>query len=657
MKRNFVLMIVTLAVALSAACSRKPGPESETTPSTPSAPSKPVSMNKQDYPVFPDADSGADPSVPAEQGGKGFTGKGWETNTDFDLIGDPHAVKGGIFRTHYPDFPGTLRMEGPESNSEFNYTVTTMGYESLLGIHPTTLEYVPALATHWQVSADKMTYRFRINPNARFSDGVPVTSEDVVASYDFRMDKTLQSPSNQITYAKFERPVAESKYIVRVHSKELNWRNFLVISGMSIFPAHVLQTMNGEKYIKEYNYKMLPGSGPYTIREEDIAKGKSITARRRKDYWAEKARANVGLNNFDAIQTTVIRDENLAFEIFKKGDLDFYTVSKAQQWVQELNFENIQRGLIQKRKIFNNAPQGFQGFGFNTRQAPFDDIRVRKAFVLLLDRQEMIEKLMFNQYLPQNSFYAGGPYEDPDNPKNLHDPQMAQTLLAQAGWKDRDSQGRLVKNGQPLEIELLYDSQPFERYLTIYQEGLRKIGITLNLRLVTFETQFQLMNQRKFQMVMVAWGASLFPDPEVEWSSSLADVENTNNITGMKSAKLDALFKEYDKAFDMQDRIRILRQVDSIMANAYQYVLLWYGPYTRLLWWNRFGTPPGYLYRTSDFSSIYSLWWLDPARDAQLKQALGNPSKKLEVGTEEDRYWLDYSKKEQPSQTQQRTAS
>jgi len=124
-------------------------------------------MNKDDYPVFPDADAGADPSVPAEQGGKGFKGEGWETNTNFDFIGDPHALKGGVLRDHVPDFPGTLRMEGPEWNTQLNYMIVTMVYEGLLSIHPTTLEYIPALATHWQISPDKLTFRFRINPNAR----------------------------------------------------------------------------------------------------------------------------------------------------------------------------------------------------------------------------------------------------------------------------------------------------------------------------------------------------------------------------------------------------------------------------------------------------------------------------------------------------------
>jgi microcin C transport system substrate-binding protein len=607
-------------------------------------------MNKADYPVFPDADAGADPSVSAEQGGKGFTGKGWETNTNFDLIGDPRAIKGGVFRDYVQDFPGTLRMVGPESNTQFNYGVTALAYESLLGVHPTTLDYIPALATHWQISPDKMTYRFRIDPNARFSDGTPVTSEDVVASFDFLMDKTTQDPMEQITFAKLNRPVAESKYIVRVQAKELNWRNFLYFSGMLIFPAHVLKAMNGDTYLKEYNYKLLPGTGPYEIREADIVKGQSITVRRRKDYWGARARANVGQGNFDELQFVVVRDDNLAFEKFKKGELDTFVVLRPRQWVEELNFDNVQRGLVQKRKVFNSQPQEIREFAFNARKPPFDDIRVRKALTLLLDRKEIIEKIMFNEYQPETSFYTGTPYENPSNPKNEYDPQQALKLLSDAGWNSRDSQGRLVKNGVPLQIELLYRNKLNEPELTVYQEDLRKVGISLNLRLMTFETEIQMVDQRKFEMAHLAWGGLLFPNPETEWQSSLADVDNTNNVTGFKSARADELFTQYDRSFDTQERIRIIREVDGIVANSYNYALHWTAPFTRIAFWNKFGTPPGYLTRTGDSYTAHLLWWVDPDKDAKLKEALRNSSVKLEVGQTDDHYWDDYAKTHQPAQ-------
>ena len=648
MKKRLVLAITALAIAVMVGCGRSSAPEggSSSGPAL-SANRAPVSMNKADYPVFPDADAGADPAVPAEQGGKGFTGKGWETNTDFDLIGDPRAIKGGSLTDQVPDFPGTLRLEGPESNTVFNADVIGAGYESLLGLHPTTLEYIPGLATHWQISTDKLTYRFRINPNARFSDGSPVTADDVVASYDFRMDKTLQSPINQLIYGKLNRPVAESKYIVRVQSKTVNWRTFLYFSGMLIFPARALKGLTGETYLKDYNFKVLPGSGPYTLNDADIVKGRSIVVRRRKDYWALKARANIGVANFDELHFTVVRDENLAFEMLKKGELDVFDVLRAKQWVEETNFEGVQRGLVQKRKVFNGAPQGVEGFALNTRRPPLDDVRVRKALTLLLDRKELIAKIMSNEYVPENSYNAETPYENPNNPKNEYDPETALKLLAQAGWNGHDGQGRLVKNGVPLQLEMLYDQKTFEPHLTVYQEDLRKVGITLNLRLITPETQFQMLNERHFEMAILAWSASPFPDMEGNWHSTLADVDNTNNVTGFKDPKVDALLAAYDKAFQLQDRIKAIREIDGIIANAYQYILLWDAPFTRILYWNKFGTPPGTLTRTGDYYGIYQMWWFDPEKNAQLQQALRSTSAKLPVGVTEDRYWQDYAKKTQ----------
>jgi len=645
MKARLLVLITGLALAIAAGCGNRSGSEPGPSPSSPVARTGPVSLNRVDYPVFPDADSGADPSVPAEQGGKGFTGKGWETNTDFDLIGDPHAVKGGVFRDFLPDFPGTLRIAGPESSSYFNYSVTaSVAYETLLGVHPTTLDYIPALATHWQISPDKMTYRFRINPNARFSDGTPVTSDDVVATYDLMVDKTLQDPTDLLTFGKLNRPVAESKYIVRVQAKELNWRNFLYFSGFPIFPAHILKTLNGAGYLKEYNFKILPGSGPYTLREEDVKKGQTITLRRRNNYWAAKARANVGVYNFDELRFSVVRDQKLAFEMFKKGELDDYVVPTPREWVEEMNFENVQRGIIQKRKIFNNNPQQTPLFGLNARKPPFDDIRVRKAMALLLNRRQIIDKIMFNEDLPLNSNFPASPYENPGNPKNEYDPQEALKLLAEAGWNNRDNQGRLVKNGVPLQIDMIYENKIFEPELTVYQEDLRRVGINLNLRLVTFETMFKIISERQFQMVDMIWGGLLFPNPETSYLSSLADQNDNNNITGFKNARVDQLCAAYDKMFDVKERIRAIQEIDGLVANDYQYVLLWYAPYIRLAYWNKFGIPSGYLSRIGDQYMAYQLWWVDPDKDAKMQEALRNTSVKLEVGPIEDHYWDEYAK-------------
>ena len=644
---GWVLAVLVGAAVFASGCGGgSTPPANNAASSAPSASNNDASFDKNAYPVFPNADAGADAAVPAEQGGKGFKGEGWDTNTDFDLIGDPRAVKGGIYRDFILDFPGTLRIEGPESNTGLNYMFKPLVYESLLGLHPTTLDYIPALATHWQISPDKLTYRFRLNPNARWADGQPVVAADVVATWDLLMDKGLQDPSNQLVFGKFERPVVESNYIVRVQSKQLNWRNLVYFSGMLILPAHVLNNVDGAAYLRDYNFKLLPGSGPYVINEGDVVKGRSLTIRRRNGYWAEKERRNIGLGNFDEIRETVVRDQNLAFEMFKKGDLDFYYVTISRQWVQEMDFDKVQRGIIQKRKVFNDAPTGFSGIAFNTREPPYDDIRVRKALTYLENRQLLIEKLFFNEYVPVNSYFAGGIYENPNNPKNLYDPQAAVKLLAEAGWSSRDSQGRLVKDGRPFIIDLLYASKTSEPFLTVYQDDLRKVGIGLNLRLSTPETAWKLEMERRFDVMYTGWGALIFPNPETSFHSKLADQADNNNITGLKNKRIDELCDLYDVEFDQQKRVAIIREIDGIVANEHHYVLGWDAPFQRFAYANRFGHPEFYVSRIGDYTDIINFWWVDVQKQQEFDAANRDASKKLEVGPVENRYWLDFAKKQ-----------
>ncbi len=651
MRRRWSLVILVCIAILLTSCGSGSTPEKPKETSTASPAAATASVDKNTYPVFPDPDAGADPAVSAEQGGKGFKGEGWETNTDFDFVGDPRAIKGGLYRDAILDFPGTLRMAGPEANSQLNATIMSMTYETLLGMHPATLKYMPSLATHWQISPDKMTFRFRIDPNARFSDGTPVTSDDVVASWKLMTDKTLQDPGNLEVFGKYETPVAESKYIVHVKSKELGWQKFdIFANGLRIFPSSILKNMDGAAYIRDYQFKLLPGTGPYIVKPEDVIKSKSLSLRRRPDYWAAKYRANAGLYNFDEIRYVVVRDYNLIFEMFKKGELDAYNVNRSKTWVEELNYDRFQNGSLVKTKVFNSFPANLQFMAFNTRRKPWDDIRMRKAITLLFDRQKLIEKLFFKEYYPINSFFPGTIYENPDNPKNLYNPQEALKLLADAGWKDRDAQGRLTKGGQTLQLELMYRDKGSETFLTVFQEDLGKVGITLNLRLVSPETQFKMEMQRQFDFVSAGWVAgSVFPIPGPEYKSTLADQLNTNNISGFKDPHVDQLCDEYDKTFDVQKRVEILRQLDSILSNQYHYVMEWYAPAERFAYWNKFGMPKGTLSNLGDFygslgPSIPQLWWIDPQKEAKLKEAMANPSIKMESGPVEDHYWQEYAK-------------
>ena len=421
----------------------------------------------------------------------------------------------------------------------------------------------------------------------------------------------------------------------------MNFANFL-----PIIPAQALKGLTGARYLKEYNFKLLPGSGQYVINDQDVVKGKSISIRRRKDYWAETERRNIGSGNFDEIRWVVVRDQKLQQEMLKKGDTDYYYVNVSREWVEDFNFDKVQRGIIQKRKVYTDAPVGIQGIALNTRREPFNDIRVRKGLTLLLNRDQLIERLFFKEYTPMNSYFPGGVYENPNNPKNAYDPQQALKLLADAGWNSRDAQGRLSKNGQPLTIEYIYADKGSERWLTIYQDDLRKVGITLNLRLISYETLIQLTSEWKFDSAQMGWQAGTFPNPEVLWKSSLADTKNSFNLTGFKNKRADEIFDIYNKEFDQQKRVAMLRQeLDGILASDYPYILEWTSGFSRVAYLNKFGHPDYYFSRIGDFRDMIGLWWIDPEKERQYQRALTDPSIKLEAGPVEVRYWQEYAKR------------
>lgn len=562
-----------------------------------------------------------------------FDASEWRTNTEYTPIGDPRAVrvKGKAFKIPWTAYPTTLRTHGPNSNSVQTRGMAALIYESMLQIHPETEEFIPCLASHWKVEDHPdgtQTLTFRLDERARWANGDPVEADDVYYSWWHRVQEDRKDPMTRMTYAEdFEEPEVLDRLTIRVKTTEANWRLLLYFGGMAIYPAPYIK-IPGEQYLDLYNWRYPMGTGPYEVDYAKMKKGQSFELRRRDDWWAENERWGKGTYNFDRIKYVTLRDRELTYLTFKNGDedLDWFPVSRASRWVEELPKEqDIANGWIQKRKIYNEHPVGYSGLCFNMREKPFDDIRVRQAVAHLFNREELMEKLFFNEYDYTNSIFPGRDWgSGKDRPRVYFDPTRAAELLAEAGYEKRNDEGILVgPDGQPLEVTLEYGTQAWERIWLRVQESFQAGGVKFNLKLLDPTTLGKKISERQFKIHYQPWGAILFPNPETSWRSDLADQDYNNNIPGFKNDRVDHLCEIYNVAKTWKERKDITREIDTIVCSQYPYAFAWHSNFFRLLYWDKFGHPDTYVTRIGDQidEQMVLLWWYDKAKIARLEKA------------------------------------
>jgi len=578
----------------------------------------------------------------------------WTTNKKPTILGSRKAKKGGTLRMGSALYPTNLRAYGPNSNYVINTYINEIVHEALLRIDPVTLEYISGLADKWFITDDKKTFFFHIDGRARWQDGKPVTAFDVVATWDFLIDDGLKDPFTQDLMKKFERPVALTKNIVMIKPKNIGWQEFLNLTTMVlILPQHILENLTHEQYLKNYNDKLLLGSGPYQF--EKATPNQDIVLKRNPNWWSASLSINRGLYNFNRIEYIFYTEETVMDEKFKKGDIDLIYVKVARKWARDFVPEKIpaiKNNHIIKQRIFINAPQGLSGLYFNLREEPFNDIRVRKAVCMLFNREEMMEKLFFNQYKIQNSHFPNSVYENKNNPKIRYNPTEAIRLLEEAGYsqKNLNEEGYIVKNGKVFEFDFNVVSSGDSRIETLFQEELKAVGIKVNLKKVTWAQHIKDLDERNFKVIGgVQFTSTPFPPPEEVYHSKFADKKNTNNIWGFKNKRVDQICEEYNKAYDLKKRIKLIQELDSIVTNEYTTILRWYSDNVRILYWNKFGMPefvfPSVFYdgrvTNREVQSSIAFWWYDEEADKALQEAR-EKNLPLPVKPAEVRYWEKY---------------
>lgn len=567
-------------------------------------------------------------AAPAAPVAERFPKAGWKETAD--PYASPYARPGGTL-TYAGNNP-PKSFNGYLDNNTFTMMVFGIMYPSLLGTDPITGEVAPGLADWWEISPDKMSYTFHIDSRARWSDGSPVTSEDVKATFDaVTHPKSFTGPF-QVLFSALESPEIIDAQTLRFPCKELHWRN-LNSAGLSLYvmPKKLLDAAkekcraegrDEETFFNEINFDLPIVGGPYKVTEhkERI----SMTLTRRPDWWCFSTPSGQGVYNFDQIRIRFFMDQNNAYEAFKKGEVDTYAVYSARVWNTESVGERFEKNWVLKQNVHNHQPVGFQGLAMNLRRKPYDDVRVRKAVAMLFDRRRMVRTLMYNAYFMQNS-YCRDLYTANNPCKNTlfeFNPDAAVALLKEAGFEINPTTGKMERNGEPFVIRILTRSASDSVYLALFKEALERVGIGLDISQKDFATWMRETGKYNFDVTTSAFSGSLFRDPEPMWSSAYAETPNGVNLTGFHSPEIDALIEQQKSEFSTAKRNEIMRKIDGMLTDAVPYALTWNTDSTRLLYWNKFGTPPTVIGRFGDELSIPVYWWYDEDSAAELQHAM-----------------------------------
>lgn len=527
-----------------------------------------------------------------------------------------HAPKGGRLLLNGNNPPKSLNYY--LENSVFSAQICSLLYESLLSSDPDTGEDTPNLACEWTVSDDGMQYTFRIDPEARWSDGKPVCAEDVRWTFEALTAPTNLTGAVKVALSTFRPPEVLAPDTIRFTAIERHWRNLSAIGGLFVLPAHIFR----DKDFNRINFDFPVVSGAYRLgtHRENL----SLSLERRSDWWAADRPRNRGLYNFDTLEFRFFGSQENAFDAFRKGLIDLFPVYTASIWVREAHGERFDKNWIVKKSIRNRRPVGFQGFALNMRRPPLDDVRVRRALALLLDRETLNRTLMYNRYFLHRSYWEDL-YDDAhpcENPAFSYHPDEAAKLLAEAGWVLHPATGLLEKDGKPFKLVFLSTSQGHEKFLVRYRSALRQQGIVLETQRKDWAGWARDMDTYDYDMTWCAWSSGLRKDPEGMWSGKQIHEPGGNNVTGFSDPRVDALIEEQRTEFSLAKRNEICRKIDRIITEQVPYILLWNTDRTNLLWWNKFGMPPSILSAHGDQDDAMVLWWADPDAEASLTDAM-----------------------------------
>ncbi|MFL5189882.1 MAG: extracellular solute-binding protein [Microvirga sp.] len=565
----------------------------------------------------------------------------------FDYV-NPNAPKGGLVRLGalgtFDSFNIVVAgVKGsPEQGLGLIYeTLTTSALDEANASYG-------LLAESFSYPEDYSSVSFRLRPEARWHDGRPVTTDDVIFSFE---SLKASSPTYAFYYANVSKAEKVGEREVKFTFDEKGNRELPQIMGqLMVLPKHWWEGTAPDGRKRDVTQTTLEpplGSGPYRLNSFDT--GRNASYERVKDYWGEKINVNVGQNNFDEIRYEYYRDATVLLEAFKSDRLDFRTENSARNWAAGYDFPARQEGRVILEEFPFRATGVMQAFVLNMRRDKFKDQRVRRAFNLAFPFEELNKTIFYGLYERPSSYFYGldlassglpegqelkilesirdkipasvftTPYKNPinDSPETVRNNlREADRLLKEAGWEVKNGR-RVNAKGEVLSAELLSSSPNEERVFLPYKASLDRLGIATTVRTVDDVQYTNRTRAFDFDVATGLWPQSLSPGNEQRefWGSQAATREGSRNLPGIADPGVDALIDKIIFAKDRNDLVAATKALDRVLL-AHDYVVpQWTSLKQRTARWNRYSHPEAMpRYGGAAFPTI---WWYDEAKAAK----------------------------------------
>jgi microcin C transport system substrate-binding protein len=499
---------------------------------------------------------------------------------------------------------------------------------------------------------DFSSVSFRLNANAKWHDGVPVSPEDVIFSFDAVKKNSTVAQQYFANVLKAEK--TDDREVTFTFDMPGNRELPHIMGGLVIYPKHWWEGTDEKGQKRDISRGTLEkplGSGPYRVFAAD--QGRSINYERVENYWGKDLNVSIGSNNFDRIRYDYYRDNTVVLEAFKADAFDFRTENSARSWATGYEgFPAREKGYVKLEALPDEARGSMQAYTVNLRREKFKDQRVRRALNLAYDFEGANKATYYNLYFRNKSYFDGTelaatglpegleldllkevkakfpdgfadtvftePYTNPVGGSdtavraNLRE---ATKLFKESGYEVRDGKMVDTKTGEPFTIEFLYPQADADRQVQFIRNNLEKIGVTFNIRVVDTSAYVERVRDFDYDMIIGAWGQSLSPGNEQReyWGSGSATQPGSRNYAGIAEPAIDALIDKIIFAIERTQLVAATKALDRVLLSKDFMVPQINYPFTRIAYWQRFGHPDPLPKYSVGFPNI---WWYDEAKAA-----------------------------------------